>query len=266
VTVAATLLRRRLRDDRRPLLGWGLGLAGLLGLYLWVWPSIRDNPHINELLASYPPEVLALLGTADIASPTGYMNAEFFTLMGPILLLVFAIRRGSAAVAGPEDSGVVELWLATPYPRRRVVLEGFAWMAAGTGLLALLAAAVVLLGNPLVSLTIPPTQVLAACLSLLMLAVFFGTTALAVGAVVGRTGLPGAVATAVAVVAFLVHSFAPLVDVLEPIQEASPWHWYVGADPLTNGFDPAGAAALLTGTAVLLVAAVVAYERRDLQL
>lgn len=264
--MGAPLLRRRLRDDRRPLAAWVAGLAGLLGLYLWVWPGIRDNPEINEVLEAYPPEVLAIFGTADIASPTGYMNAEFFTLMGPILVLVFAVRRGSAAVAGAEADGLVELWLATPYPRHRVVLEGFAWMAAGSAVLALTAGLVIALGDPLVALEIPRIQVLAASLSLWMLSLFFGTLALAAGAVVGRTGLPGAAATVVAVASFLVHSFAPLVEALEPLREASPWHWYIGNDPLSAGLDPAGLAALAAGTVLLLAAAVVAYGRRDLQL
>ena len=47
-------------------------------------------------------------------------------------------------------------------------------------------------------------------------------------------------------------------------RSASPFGWYLSGDPLSNGVQPAGGAALLGATAVLVVAGTALFTRRDL--
>ena len=57
---------------------------------------------------------------------------------------------------------------------------------------------------------------------------------------------------------------APVVEALEPSRKLSPFYYYMGADPLTNGLDPVHAGVLIALTVAFLAVALVTFERRDL--
>ena len=54
------------------------------------------------------------------------------------------------------------------------------------------------------------------------------------------------------------------MDALEPYRKVSPFYYYSGADPLSNGLDPGHVAVLVGITMVLLAMGVFAFRRRDL--
>jgi ABC-2 type transport system permease protein len=71
------------------------------------------------------------------------------------------------------------------------------------------------------------------------------------------------VSAAVAVVAYLASGVFPQVEGLAWTRDVSPWHWYVGGDPLANGVQAGGALLLLGATVVLVAAGTWAFNRRD---
>ncbi len=257
------LLSRALRDDARSLVAWGLGFTGLMLLYFLFYPAVRDNPEFNELIANYPPEVLALIGTADITSPVGFMNAEFFQYVGPVMILIYVLRRTADAVAGAEEAGTLELVLAQPVPRWRIVLERYAATALGAGALGSVVFLLLAVGGRAVELTIAPHLVLAQVASLVLLALLFGALGLAVGAATGRRGLALGAPSVAAVVAWLVDTFAPLVEAMEVLEPLSPWEWYIGNVPLANGVVVWDVLLFLVLIGACLAVAVWGFERRD---
>ena len=65
-------------------------------------------------------------------------------------------------------------------------------------------------------------------------------------------------------VAYFLNALAPLVESLESSRMLSPFYYYIGADPLTNGLNPGHVAVLIGLTAVLLAVALFTFNRRDL--
>jgi ABC-2 type transport system permease protein len=101
-------------------------------------------------------------------------------------------------------------------------------------------------------------------LSSTLLGVLFGALALMLGSAFGKRGLSTGIAGALAIGTYFIYALAPLVEGLEPAEKLSPFYYYIGADPLTNGLDPAHAAVLIGWTAALLAVASVTFEGRDL--
>jgi ABC-2 type transport system permease protein len=92
-----------------------------------------------------------------------------------------------------------------------------------------------------------------------------GAVALALGAGTGRRALASGVAAGVGVFGWLINGFAPLVSALDWLRYLSPFYYYAGHDPLTQGID-AGDLAVLGVVAVALAAVgMLAFERRDLR-
>jgi hypothetical protein len=75
---------KTMRDQRRTLLGWGVGIVLLVGIEVALWPSIRDMPDLENFLANYPEAMKELVNLDAMTTPSGFMNAELFTLVLPI--------------------------------------------------------------------------------------------------------------------------------------------------------------------------------------
>jgi ABC-2 type transport system permease protein len=92
-----------------------------------------------------------------------------------------------------------------------------------------------------------------------------GAVALALGAGTGRKALSAGVSAAVAIVAWLVNSFAPLVGGIEWLKYLTPFYYYSGHDPLTHGLDLGHLLVLALLSAALIAVGAVAMSRRDLR-
>ncbi len=258
---------KTLRDARRAVAWWSLGLAGTAALIVSVYPTIRDNRQLTQAVEDYPEALKAFFafgGEFDYQSGAGYLGSELFSFMAPLLLLIAAIGAGARAVAGEEEQGTLDLLLANPLSRRRLALEKLGALAAELAILSLALWLSLLASAAAAGMEISAANLAAATASAALLALAFGAIALLAGAASGRRGLAIGLAAAAAVAAYLVSSLAPLVDFLRPLRQASPFYHYVASDPLRHGLalDHAGFLLLLSAAAAAL--APLALEHRDL--
>lgn len=260
---------KTLHDYRRSLGWWALGIVGFVALYAAIYPTVQDLPDVQELLDSYPEALRAFVGAQDgldLSSPEGYLRTEAFSFLVPLLFLIFGIGAGAGAIAGEEERGTLEVLLAQPVSRRRVLLEKLGALVVAVLALGLVLWLALWLGALAVDMEISAGRLLAAVLSTVLLALVFVALALLVGAVTGRRGLAIGVSAVLALAAYVLDSLAALVGELEAIQPLSPFYLYRAAEPLRNGLDPVHALALLALAVVLAALAVPAFERRDARL
>lgn len=260
------VLLKTLRDQARGLAAWSVSLALIVAMYAAVWPSIRGQPSMSDFIDQMPEAFRSMFATtgADMSTPTGYIQIELLSFMGPIAVLIYAVGTGAGAIGGEEDRHTMDLLLSNPVGRWRVVLEKFLAMAAGTFLLAAVTGAALVLEGRLVELDLPADKVAATMLHLALLGVVFGTLALALSAATGRTGLSRGIPAALAVLAYIVNALAPLVDVFDRLQKLSPFYQYIDHDPLRTGIAWDSVLVSVATIAVLAGAAVVGFRRRDI--
>jgi ABC-2 type transport system permease protein len=257
---------KSLRDIRRAFLWWSLGLVGFVALIVAVWPTVHSNPGLNKLAQDYPEALQAFLafgGAVDYSSPAGYLGIELFSLMVPLLLLVAAIGTGAGTIAGEEERGTLELLLANPVSRTKVVLEKTAALVvemAGLGLVLWLA---LWIGAILANMDISAVHLAAATLMAVLLAVAYGTIAILLGAATGRRAVAIGLTAAAAVAAYLINGLAPLVHALEVPQKLSPFYHYAVNDPLRQGLSPIHVGVLVAIAVVATALAPYFFSRRD---
>ena len=266
-----TLTRRLLADYRRAFMWWSLGMVIMVGSTVGLWPSIRGQDQLEELMRDLPAALRGLFGGGEgisFISPPGYLQSRLFSLLLPVLLLVFGIGVGARAVGGAEESGNLELLLAHPVSRARLVAERY---LATVGLLvALNVVALVSLAvlAPAVDLLegISRGRLLGAGAAVLAVALLHASLAFAAGCASGRRGTAIAVAGAVAVGGYVLQGLIAATETLEPARFVSPWHWYLERNLLVSapGFQ-AVLLPLLVSAAVTLAGAW-AFVRRDLRL
>ena len=257
---------KTLRDQRRSLLWWAIGLSVYGTFIMLFWPSISDIEGLDEMIEQYPEDLMALIAgdISDITSPAGYLRAEVFFIFAPLLFIIYSTAAGSGAIAGEEGQGTLDLLVSNPVSRRQIVLQKFAAIFTGTVALASVFWVALAIPAVAVGMEISMAHLAAAVLSAALLGIGFGALALAVGCYTGNRGLSITLAAVAAIVAYLLNALAPVVELLEPLSRISPFYYYFGADPLTNGLHLGHAAVLAALTAVLLAVAVFTFERRDL--
>jgi ABC-2 type transport system permease protein len=258
-----TITTKTLRDGRRALLWWALGLSGLTILTVATYPAVRDMPGMEELLEGLPDAILALIGESDLLSPEGYLNSQLFGAIVPLLFLFFGVAAGAGAIAGEEENRTLDLLLANPVSRTRVALEKALAMVIGLVLLGAILWVATYLPGLAVDMDLDPMNLVAVVVSACLFGFFMGGFALMVGGSSGSRGLAIGLGAALGVAAYLVNSLAPLVEGLDWLQRLSPFYYYYEADPLRNGLDPVHAAVLGAGGLLFVLVAVIGFRRRD---
>jgi ABC-2 type transport system permease protein len=263
----AELARRGLLDHRRSLAAWLVGVAAYVALIAAIFPSIEGSAELDELIESYPEILKNLFGISEggsLTSGPGYLDAELFSFMLPLLVLVHAIGAGARTIAGEEDAGRLELVLAYPVRRRDAVLAKGVAVAASVALVCAAAGLAFLVFDPVFGLELSFGNVVAAIAGLAALGLFHGWLALAVGAAVPSRALAIGVPSGAAALGYLVNGLHGLAGWLDPFRFLSPF-WLVGSSPLQNGVDAVGTPVVALAAVLVLVAGAVLIERRDLE-
>ncbi|MBT8213442.1 MAG: ABC transporter permease [Acidimicrobiia bacterium] len=254
-------------DRRKGLIGWTAGMLALVAMVIAFYPSISgQREQFEALFESYPDSLLSMMGVesvADILSPVGYLNSQLFANMVPLIVLIFAIGAGTAATAGEEKDGTLDLLLAQPISRRRILIDKLGSITVMLTLLMAVSFVALLVGGPLVSLDVGISGLIAIHLGTLLLALLFTALAMFIGGLTGKRGTALGVTAGIAVIAFFVYGLFPVVDVLAPHQDISPFYWLLGDNPLRNGI-PWTWFGLLAGFGALFFAgAIWGFGTRD---
>ncbi len=258
------IFRRSLADGWRSLLGWTAGVVAVLALYLPLYPSVGGDGQMQQMIESMPSELINTLGFAGIGSGAGYTQATFFGLIGFLLLTIAATSWGASAIGGAEESGRLELALAHGVGRAQYALESALSILVRLLWLGLVAALLIVALNTPSELDLDPPNVIAAVIALLGLTFLSGAAALAVGAIAGRRSIGTLAGAAVAVIGYVLNAVANQASDVEAIRNASPYAWAYENDPLANGADGPGLAALWGAGLLLVVIATLVLRRRDI--
>ena len=185
--------RKVIWDRRRSVWAWGGGL-GLLSLAMFsAWPALaRDAEALAALVTSMPREIFVMFGLTNpeaIVTPAGFISSRSYQSIGPIVVIFFCVRGVSMALVRQEGSGVLDLVLAQPASRSRVVASKLGAVALSAGLVVLIPTVVALLADRWWETDLGFGPILAAGAGLYLLGLFFAGLVLLLWAVKG-TSLP----------------------------------------------------------------------------
>jgi ABC-2 type transport system permease protein len=115
---------RELRQVLGKALAYGLVLEAMLAAAVLYWPQFRDN--VPSILRLVPGRVMGgMVAAMTSQGAQGYVTFQHFFkgchLLGGAAAAVFA----SSAVAGEVHRGTLEIWLALPFSRRRLLAERY---------------------------------------------------------------------------------------------------------------------------------------------
>ncbi len=260
-----TLTGKGIWDRRKTLMWWGIGMALYVILNVAFFPSLKEE-SFSELFESVPEAMLAAFGIQDIAALStgvGYVNSQLYDGFGTILVAAWAIAIGATTLSSEEDSKTMDMLLALPLSRTRVVLEKWLAMVALMAAISAVIFLVLVASNPIWDLNLTMAGMVWVNVGLALLSVLFGTVAMAVSAVSGRRGLAIGVSGGLMALFFLLYGLGSVVESLRSIRGASPFYWYLDSVPLAGAASISGFLGMASVTLLLLAVAIRGFNRRD---
>lgn len=233
------LLKKSLRDHRVSVIWWCVGLVALSYYLMYFYPYISNVSEIFKVIDRLPPIVKNLIGEhANLATPEGFFNIQPFSMMAPLIFLIFAIMKGGDAVAGEVDRGTLDLLAANPLPRWRLVSEKFAAVAIAMGIMAGAFWIGMASGSVFFSIKLSVFRLAETIFGCYLLGLGFAAITLAFSCLWQKRKLVTGIVTGLAIVGYLVNAYAPMVEVLKPYRVFTPFYYYNGNSPLINGLNP----------------------------
>jgi ABC-2 type transport system permease protein len=235
-----------------------------MGLLMPIFYGLIPD-QFKELVESFPDALVAMVGGANMATFEGFLQAEIFSITGPVAILVVTIVMGARALAGEEERHTMGFLLGNPITRSQLIIEKSIAMVVFASVVGVATFGGTWLGSLLAGQPASTVNLAATSALLTLMGLVFGGLSLAVGAATGRSRVASGTATGVALLSYFVFSFFPLSETFEPWAQLSPFTLYLGSDPLTNGMAWIDAAVLVGVFLVLVAVSVPLFHKRDLR-
>lgn len=263
-----SILIETFKQTWKQMVYWGVGLAAMAMLVVVMVP-LFDMQQMKDLLASFPPVILAMIGVGSeldvFATNEGFVAIGFFG-KSALIFAVYPVVMGMRITANDEDSGIMDVVLSLPVGRARVVVEKFlAYCASIIGVVALIYLGLYL-GASLGGVDLNVARLAEVTFYLIPLMVFVMAATMFIAVLVRRRQVALGVVTAFVVVSYMLQTIGLAAEgtVAESIGIVSFLTYYNAGDILAQGFIWPHIAGFVGFSALMLLAALYRYEQREI--
>lgn len=269
--MAGVVFVETLRRGWRSMLLWALGISLIGAVQMSVLGDVDALEQMAELLESMPPFILQLLGTQDVtylATPPGFLAARYFSLI-PLVFAAYAVASGMNVTANEEDRSITDVLLSAPLPRWRLVLEkviAYALMLAVIVLLSFASLWLIMQTVPEVAAAIDGTRLFEVTISILPGALVVLAFTVLAGALARGRGSALALAAVFVIGSFFIDfvGSAASGSAAAAVAKISYFSYYNAPEIMQNGMLWGNTILLIAVALVLVLAGVIAYQRRDI--
>lgn len=258
------LIGHTLRLQLKSVLIWGGVLGAYAAAIVASYLSFGDPQQMEQIMSAYPPELLEAFGITDMSTIEGYLAGQIFNL-APLALAFFPILALSAAIAGSEERGTIDVLLGNPVPRWQLVVGSFVATAVSLFVIVAITGAMMYGTAVLADIELDFGAGVEGVLNLGPISLFFGGLALLCSAIFHRRALAIAVPGLVLLAMYLADTLGRVSEDLEVYRDFSVFYYYAPeGSAITDGIDWASFLGI-TGLAVLFaLLAVLVFRRRDI--
>jgi ABC-2 type transport system permease protein len=248
-----------LRAQRRAPLSWGLGLGAMTALMAAMWPSIEGS--MEEMMESYPASIKEAFGIQALDTVEKYVDAEMLSLVIPLALGFFVVRRMAGALTGAEERGHLDPLLSLPLARWVLVAGTFVATGVMTAVILVVIWALTLLVGTIAGTGISALTLGEGLLSVWPLVMVFGGLATLAAGLLHHAAAVTAIGAGTLVGMYVVDLVGKLAEPLEPLRAATAFRYYGSA--IQQGLDVSHLLGLTLVALLLAALGAWRFERRD---
>lgn len=253
---------RSVKTHLRSSIAVGLGLVLMSLMFAGLYTDMVKD--LSALTNSIPKGFEAVIGDMAIASsPEGWLSIELFALFLPLSLSILGIIYGANLIGREEESGSLELLLASSVSRSKIWLQKVLALAKLIAIPASLLFLGIVLGKYWFDFDVNLAHVAAACLAGWLLGMVFGAITFSTQAISGRRGLALAVGSGVMAATYLANVIAKLVKDYKNLEYISPFYYYNNPGVLVNGPKWSDMLILFCLALAFVLISILVFKRRD---
>lgn len=241
-----------------------IGFVLISALYIGLFPSIEQSGvDFEAYMETLPEGFQSAFGAGSLNTMEGFLAIELYQFIWVLLFGIYAAYSAGGLIAGDVEDGRLDLLLATPVSRARVVLEKFASLFVPVLVPNLLLPFAIVVGVQLVGESLPVADLFAVHVLSIPYLLACAGVGLVLSVVTDRSNVAQRGAIVAVFMLFLVDAIAESAD-YEWLGAISPTRYYDPGEILVDGtYDLAGALILLAVTAGLVLFSVAYFQRRD---
>ncbi|MFB6267329.1 MAG: ABC transporter permease subunit [Halodesulfurarchaeum sp.] len=258
-----------LKYEARQLVRGTLALALLLGFFvlmlIYLYPSIETSAEsIQQWMQSLPESMRESFGMEAYTTIEGFISTELYQFVWLLLVGLYLTYVAGGAIAGDVDTNRIDLLLATPISRTRLLLEKYLSLLIPIVALNLIVPLFVYAGVLAIGESIEVGHLVMLHVLSVPYLLFTGAVGLALSVIFSRADRAQRGGIAVVFLLFIMDSVTKGTD-LSWMGAVSPTRYYDPADILVDGlYDFTGALILLAATLALVIFSAERFRRADL--
>ncbi len=268
--MAGAVFFETLRRHWRAAVYWGLGIIVYGIIALLILPDQQALQQYVSLLQTVPSVVMSAFGLEDvglIGTPEGFLGYSYFLYI-ILVIAVYAVLAGLNITASEEDSGVLDMVLSLPLPRWRIIVERFLAYSLLI-LLIILLGFIGLVAGRAMNVHAQPLEIstlLTSSLNMFPSGVLVLAVTTLAAVIVRRRGTAAALAGGFVVASYLIDILGSMANNAagDALGSLSFFRHYDAMNVLIVGISGGSVVVLLVGTAVLVAAALVMFQQRDI--
>jgi ABC-2 type transport system permease protein len=242
---------------------WSVSMFLLALMFTGLYDSFKGE--ITDVIGNAPKLMEAMIGPIPegAVTPEGWLGIELYGLLFPILLAVIAVSAGASAIGAEEESGTIELILASPISRGRVVLEKSLGVMVQLAIISGSLWAGIAIGSILFPFDVSLTNVFSAT----GMGWIFGTTVayitMSIQALTGRKGLALGVGGGFVGLSYVMMVISGLIHGLNSLKHISLFNYYDGPSVLINGLNETSFSVMLGLSVLCFAVSLYGFYNRD---
>jgi ABC-2 type transport system permease protein len=256
-----------LKNSWKGILLLNLAFIGLTAMVMAIYPTIKESSGMQEYINNLPESLLSIFGRSelDITILEGFLNMELYQWGWVLLLGVYFAFISSSLISKEIENKTIDMLLSNPVSRGRIVLEKFLGLVPSIILINITMPLVIIGCAAYINETIDVTYLFythfasipyffAACALGILFSVIFDEARRANTLVIGTV-----------FAMYIIEALSLLSEKYSAIGKISLSHYYdPGKILIEHDVDIMGIAILFLITAILLIAAIIYFQRRDI--
>lgn len=260
-----SLVNQALKERGRAYLALCIGLIIYLGLTLGVYPILAASGDLDAGLAKF--NRMFFWGVSTPSMPAvDWLNLTGFAAVLPLAISIAGMVHACGWIPAAQNGNQLALLLSYPISRRRMFELILLIQAGFLTALAMIAAAVNLVGSAAGWLDIPPLRILSMALNLAVFALFFSFLTILAGNLSGNLWIGLAAGAGALLFSALIYLLPGFTSLPAWLRWLSPLAAYLEGNPLLAGFHAVNWLGSAGWTLAAGLAAWLQFERLDVNL
>lgn len=260
------LLLKTLRDQRIPVLAYGLGLGALALLIVAIYPAFAaSGAELEEAMENLPEAYKAFTGgVLSLTEFDGYLVSQYLIIL-PLILAIFAIIEGTGALRGEEERGSMDALLSLPLARSQVVFHKAIATLLSIALVLVIIGVVLAVSVAFVEeATLALDRLAVVMLNSFGMGALFYCFSLFLSATLPSRRLAGVIGAVFAVGAYFFDAMTEIVESLYDYRYLGPFNYFEPLTILKEDLSFLNSGVLLGASLVFLLGAVLIFRQRDI--